>query len=139
MCAMNEPRAWATIPVYDTMPVDELAAVWNGLQQLGARDQTEQSWAATLYFDRLPHDVPDRALDLALAVLRSDAEKRIKMQLGDRLMSALIYHHSDRLNRGGAGGQSGAALAAWRGALVGANPRVEGAPRPDRRRGPLAR
>ena len=109
MCSMDEPKAWATMPcpgpgnsdeqsaVYNAMAVETLAVMWCGLQHLGLKDQTEQSWTATLYFDRLPHDFPDRALDLALAVLRSDAETRVKMQLGEKFMSTLIYNHAGGL------------------------------------------
>lgn len=109
MCSFDQPEAWATMPIpgpgnsdeetarFDALPVEQLAALWCDLPRLGAREQTEQSWTATLYFDRLPHVSPDRALDLALAVLAGDAEKRIKMQLGERFMSALIYEHADHL------------------------------------------
>jgi hypothetical protein len=109
MSAIDEPMAWATMPVpgpgnsdeqnaaFDALPIAELAALWRHLQHLGLRDQSDQSWAATLYFDRLPHDSPERALDLALAVLASDAETRVKMQLGEKFMSSLIYQHADRL------------------------------------------
>ncbi len=82
---------------FDALSVDDLAALWCRLQHLGVRDQTDQSWAATLYFDRLPHEKPERALDLVLAVLRADAEKRVKMQLGDKLMTTLIHNHAERL------------------------------------------
>lgn len=109
MCSMDEPKAWATTPipgpgvsdeqntVYNAMAVETLAVLWCSLQRLGLKDQTEQSWAATLYFDRLPHDYPERALDLALAVLASNAETRVKMQLGEKYMSTLIYNHAARL------------------------------------------
>jgi hypothetical protein len=106
---MDGSNAWGaiTVPgmwnfddrsaVYNAIAVDKLAVLWCSLQRLGLKDQTEQSWAATLYFDRLPHDSPDRALDLALAVLASDAERRVKMQLGDKFMSTLIYNHAGRV------------------------------------------
>jgi len=109
MCSMDGSKAWGamTVPgmwnfddrsaVYNAMAVDTLAVLWCSLQRLGLKDQTEQSWAATLYFDRLPHDSPDRALDLALAVLASDVEMRVKMQLGDKFMSTLIYNHAGRV------------------------------------------
>lgn len=109
MCSVDEPEAWATMPIpgpgnsdeenalFDGMPIERLAALWCDLQSLGTREQTEQSWIATLYFDRLPHAAPDRALDLALAVLGSDADKSTKMQLGEKFMSALIYDHAGRL------------------------------------------
>lgn len=109
MCSMDEPTAWATTPipgpgvsdeqsvVYNAMTVETLAVLWCSLQRLGLKNQTEQSWAAMLYFDRLPHDYPERALDFALAVLASNAEPRVKMQLGDKFMSTLIYNHAGRL------------------------------------------
>lgn len=109
MCTIDEPEAWATMPIpgpgnseeenaaFDALPLATLAVLWCGLQQIGVRDQSDQSWAATLYFDRLPHVSPERALDLALAILRSGAEKRVKMQLGEKYMATLIYNHAGRL------------------------------------------
>ncbi|MEZ5786587.1 MAG: hypothetical protein R3D62_09025 [Xanthobacteraceae bacterium] len=109
MCSVDEPRAWATMPipgpgnsdeenaVFDTAPIERLAEIWCGLQSLGIREQTPQSWTATLYFDRLPHAAPERALDLALAVLRTDVDKLTKMQLGEKFMSTLIYNHAGRV------------------------------------------
>lgn len=109
MCCFDEPEAWATMPIpgpgnsdeenalFAAMPVERLAELWCDLQGLGAREQGEQSWIATLYFDRLPHAAPDRALDLALAVLSSGADKSTKMQLGEKFMSALIYTHAGHL------------------------------------------
>ena len=39
-----------------------------------------------LYFNRLPHKQPDRALDLVLEVLRFEPEKR-----NDKFMRSLLY------------------------------------------------
>jgi hypothetical protein len=109
MCSVDEPEAWATMPIpgpgnseeenalFDAMPLERLAQLWCDLQCLSIREQTEQSWIATLYFDRLPHAAPDRALDLALAVLGTDADKFTKMQLGEKFMSTLIYNHAEGL------------------------------------------
>ena len=47
------------------------------------------------YFDRLPHDAPDRALDLALEVLRTESDKPTLMQLNDKFMLSLLYAHGD--------------------------------------------
>lgn len=73
------------------MPVEELASTWGALQRLSRRDQTSGAWAAITYFDGLPHDNPDRALDLALEVLRSESDKPTLMQLNDKFMLALLY------------------------------------------------
>lgn len=109
MSFIDDAKHWATMPVpgqgrsaaqdalYEAMPVAELAALWCRLQTLGLKDQTDESWGASLYFDHLPHDAPDRALDMALHVLGSDADKRVKMQLGEKFMSALVYNHAGRL------------------------------------------
>src|SRR4051812_48384916 len=59
----------------NAMPIPDLASLWCVLQRLNRRDQTSGAWAAKLYFDRLPHDKPDRALDLALEVLRAESDK----------------------------------------------------------------
>ena len=77
----------------NAMPVAELASLWGVLQRLSRRDQTGGSWAAKVYFDHLPHQNPDRALDLALEVLRSETDKATVMQLNDKLMLSLIYAH----------------------------------------------
>lgn len=109
MSFIDDAKHWATMPVpgsarstaqdalYEAMPIPELAALWCRLQGLGLKDQSEESWGATLYFDHLPHDAPDRALDMALAVLTSDADTRVKMMLGEKFMASLIYNHAGRL------------------------------------------
>ena len=79
----------------NAMPVTELASMWCVLQRLSRRDQTSGAWAAKLYFDHLPHRWPDRALDLALEVLRSESDKPTVMELNDRFMLALIYAHGE--------------------------------------------
>ena len=77
----------------DAMPIPELASMWCALQRLSRRDQTPGAWAAKLYFDQLPHRWPDRALDLALEVLRAETDKPTVMQLNDKFMLALLYVH----------------------------------------------
>jgi hypothetical protein len=109
MSFIDDAKAWATMPVpragtpdkaqqtFDAMPVHELASLWCALQRVGLRDQTEGTWAVTLYFDRLPHDQPDRALDLVLVVLGTEADKSVVMELNGRLMIALINAHAPRV------------------------------------------
>jgi hypothetical protein len=77
----------------NAMPVTELASMWCALQRLSRRDQTGGAWAAILYFDHLPHNWPDRALDLAFEVLRSESDKPTVMQLNDKFMPSLMYAH----------------------------------------------
>jgi Family of unknown function (DUF6869) len=77
----------------NAMPIPELASMWCALQRLSRRDQTSGIWAAILYFDHLPHNWPDRALDLALEVLRSEPDKPTVMQLNDKYMPSLMYAH----------------------------------------------
>jgi hypothetical protein len=79
----------------NAMPVDELASLWAVLQRLSKRDQTSSAWAAKLYFDHLPHRNPDRALDLALEVLRSESDKPTVMQLNEKFMMSLMYAHGE--------------------------------------------
>ena len=77
------------------------------LQRLSRRDQTSGAWAAIMYFDRLPHDKPDRALDLALEVLRSESDKPTVMQLNDKFMlvaDVCERRKRDRPDRGGGRG-----------------------------------
>src|SRR5882757_10900173 len=73
----------------NAMPVEDLASLWAVLQRLSRRDQTSGAWAAKLYFDHLPHSKPDRALDLALEVLRAETDKPTLMQLNDKFMLSL--------------------------------------------------
>ena len=79
----------------DAMPIPKLASMWGALQRLSRRDQTGAAWSAILYFDHLPHAQPDRALDLALEVLRSETDKPTVMQLNDKFMLSLLYAHGD--------------------------------------------
>ncbi|MBR1251158.1 hypothetical protein JQ609_30080 [Bradyrhizobium sp. AUGA SZCCT0169] len=81
--------------VLNAMPVDELASLWAVLQRLSKRDQTSGAWAARLYFDHLPHRKPDRALDLALEVLRRESDKPTVMQLNEKFMMSLMYAHGE--------------------------------------------
>ena len=75
----------------DAMPVAELASMWCVLQRRRRRDQTSGAWAAKLYFEHLPHRQPNRALDLALEVLRAETDKPTVMQLNDKFMLSLLY------------------------------------------------
>jgi hypothetical protein len=77
----------------DVMPISELASMWGAVQRLSRRDRTGATWSAILYFDHLPHKRPDRALDLALEVLRSEVDKPTVMQLNDKFMLSLLYAH----------------------------------------------
>jgi hypothetical protein len=77
----------------NAMPIPELASTWCALQRLSRRDRTSGAWAAILYFDHLPHNLPDRALDLALEVLRTESDKPTVMQLNDKFMPSLMYAH----------------------------------------------
>ena len=77
---------------FDAMPMAELAALWCSLQYRGLRDTTPEIWSAVLYFDHLPHEEPERSFELVLAVLRSEAHRRVKMQLNDKLMPVLVGH-----------------------------------------------
>jgi hypothetical protein len=77
----------------NAMPIPDLASLWCVLQRLSRRDQTAGAWATKMYFDHLPHRKPDRALELALEVLRSESDKPTVMQLNDKFMMALMYAH----------------------------------------------
>lgn len=112
---IEDAKTWATMPIpgaepqteqrkmYDAMSIDQLAEIWRALQHVGLRDQTEGTWDTTLYFDALPHNEPARALDLVLAVLRTEQDQLVLMQLGDKLTTSLIHAHAgtliDRLER----------------------------------------
>jgi len=87
----------ATEAFLNAMPIGELASIWSAAQCLSRRDQTGGAWSAILYFDRLPHDAPDRAVDLALEVLRTETDKLTVMQLNDKFMLSLIYANGDKV------------------------------------------
>jgi len=82
---------------FSTMPIEELAGRWCTLQYLGIKDLTQQSQMERAYFDHLPHEQPERAFALALAVLKSQAHLSVVMHLNNRLMSALLMAHGVRL------------------------------------------
>lgn len=82
---------------FNAIPIPELASLWGALQRLSRRDQTGSAWTAIMYFDHLPHRQPNRALDLAFEVLRSETDKLTVMQLNDKFMSALMFAHGDEV------------------------------------------
>ena len=77
--------------LFDALPIPELATMWSALQRISRRDQTGSVWAAKVYFDRLPGDQPDRALDLVLEVLATEQDKPTVMLLNDKLMLSLMF------------------------------------------------
>ena len=81
----------------DTMPVEALAALFCAHQYLTLRELTHESHDAMLYFDHLPHEQPERAFALVLAVLRAEAPKPVKMELNTRLFGALLYRHGEAM------------------------------------------
>ena len=76
---------------FDALPISQLASTWCALQRVSRRDQIGSVWAAKVYFDHLPGDQPDRALDLVLAVLASEQDKPTVMLLNDKLMLSLTF------------------------------------------------
>jgi hypothetical protein len=82
---------------FDAMPIDALAGLFCSLQYLTMREQAGENWDAILYFDQLPHDQPERAFALILAVLRSEAHKSVKMELNTRLFGALLHAHGEEM------------------------------------------
>jgi hypothetical protein len=109
MSFIDDAKAVATMPmpgpgtpdaqrkIYDAMPMTELAGLWSSLQYYGLRDYSEEIWNGVMYFDALPHDQPERAFELVLAVLASEAHTSVKMELNNKLMPALIGGHGERL------------------------------------------
>jgi hypothetical protein len=79
--------------LFEALPMPQLAAMWCALQRVSRRDQTGSVWAAKVYFDHLPSDEPDRALDLALKVLATEQDKPTVMLLNDKLMLSLMFTH----------------------------------------------
>ena len=78
---------------FDKLPIPQLATIWCALQRVSRRDQTGSVWAAKVYFDHLPGEQPDRALDLVLEVLASEHDKPTVMLLNDKLMLSLMFAH----------------------------------------------
>jgi hypothetical protein len=82
---------------FDAMPIAELAARWRMLQFVGVKEQTEGTWAATSYFHSLPHDAPVRAYEMVLAVLSSETDRAVRLQLNNGVMATLIHRHGASL------------------------------------------
>ena len=76
---------------FDALPIPQLATIWGALQRVSRRDQTGSVWAAKVYFDHLPGEQPDRALDLVLEVLSCEQDKPTVMLLNDKLMLSLMF------------------------------------------------
>lgn len=83
--------------LFDSLSISHLASLWCALQRVSRRDQTGSVWAAKVYFDHLPGDQPDRALDLALEVLASEQDKQTVMLLNEKLMLSLMYAHGTEM------------------------------------------
>ena len=83
--------------LFDAMPVAELASTWCAIERVSLRDMTAGTWMAKSYLDRLPHEEPERAFDLILAILRSESDKLVVMQLNNRMMTGLLYAHGSRM------------------------------------------
>ena len=82
---------------FDALPIAQLATMWGALQRVSRRDQTGSVWAAKVYFDHLPGDQPDRALELVLEVLATEQDKPTVMLLNDKLMLSLMFAHGPEL------------------------------------------
>ena len=85
------------VRAFDGMPIAELALVWCALQRVSLRDTTAGTWDAVLYFDRLPHDDPERTFELMLEALRSQTDKSVLMQLNNKMTPALLYAHGPKM------------------------------------------
>jgi hypothetical protein len=90
--APDEVRA-----AFDAMPIAELAARWRMLQFLGLKEQTEETWTASRYFDDLPHESPARAYDMVLAVLAAETDISVRLQLCNDVMPILVHAHGAML------------------------------------------
>ena len=82
---------------FNALPIAQLATMWGALQRVSRRDQTGSVWAAKVYFDHLPGDQPDRALQLVLEVLAAEQDKPTVMLLNDKLMLSLMFAHGPEL------------------------------------------
>lgn len=112
---MKDATNWATMPVpgaqpadeqkklFDALPLADLADTWRALQSVGLRDKTGGTWDTFRYFDSLPHEQPERALDVVIEILRRETDVTVLLQLGDKFTPALLYAHGasliDRLER----------------------------------------
>lgn len=84
---------------FDAMPIAELAARWRMLQFVCVRQQSEETWAARLYFDRLPHQWPSRAYDLVRAVLAEETDLPVRLRLADVLATLVHVHGATLVDR----------------------------------------
>ncbi len=81
----------------DALSAAALAGEWIGLQYVGLKETTEASAIAAHYFALLPHDQPERAFALVLAVLASEAHKSVKLYVKTAMMDTLVNAHGARL------------------------------------------
>jgi hypothetical protein len=77
--------------LFDALSISQLATMWCALQRISRRDHTGSVWAAKVYFDHLPGEQPDRALDLVLEVLATGQDKPTMMLLNEKLMLSLMF------------------------------------------------
>jgi hypothetical protein len=104
MSFIDEAKAAATMAVpgpgasdearaaFEAMPTAELAARWRMLQFVGVKAQTEGTWTAARYLDSLPHEQPQRAYDMVLAVLAAETDLSVRLRLHD-VLSTLVHAH----------------------------------------------
>jgi hypothetical protein len=105
MSLIDDAKKWAIMPLHEdtpeeakkkfnAMPIAELAMLWCSLQHIGLKNEDDESFSSGCYFDSLPHDQPERAFELVLTVLGSEADMSVVMQLNYKFMHSLLYRHS---------------------------------------------
>ena len=78
---------------FDALPVPQLATIWCALQRVSQpRPTRAASGPAKVHLDHLPHDQPDRALDLVLEVLAAEHDKPT-VSCSTKLMLSLMFTH----------------------------------------------
>lgn len=80
------------------LPMDDLVRAWREVSTIGLKDQTDGSHALLMYFDRLAHDAPERAVEFIEAELASEPDDEIVALLAEsKVLSQLLHFHGPRV------------------------------------------
>jgi hypothetical protein len=81
-----------------TLPVADLVRAWREVSTTGLKAQTAGTHAFLMYFDRLAHDTPERAVEFIEAELADEPDNEVVALLAEgKLMGQLLHFHAPRV------------------------------------------
>jgi hypothetical protein len=81
-----------------TVPLADLVRGWREMNTTGMRDGTSGTYAFAMYFDRLGHSDPDRALAFVAAVVADEPDQALVVMLArGKLLMQLLHNHAPRV------------------------------------------